>query len=130
MTKEHETLAATDDFAYLVGQKFPGSYDPIKNPGGCAADNILVIYDAQRGAWLPPQEVLSTDKVAWQQANGVSPTDAHTCNGTGSDAAANGRRFIKCIRLHDTSLQNVLGERIQPPVPMLAKVVGRVANVL
>lgn len=111
MIKERETLAATDDFAYLVALK-TGTYDPIKNPGGCSGDNVLVIFDAKKGLWTQ-QDVLSTDKVAWLQAMGVAPTDGHTCNGTGSDVSADGRRFIKCIRLRDAALSNVVGQRIQ-----------------
>ncbi len=82
MLKEGSALAATDDFAYLVAEA-PGSYP--QNPNGCAGNNVLVIFNAKTGTWnATPQEVTSSDKLAWQQARGISPTDPHTCNGTGS----------------------------------------------
>ena len=102
--KEHFALAATDNFAYLIATRSPGET-------GCKGDNVLVIFDAVANTW-GTQTVLSSDLAAWQQAQ-TGLGDPHTCDGTGGDDSADGRRFIKSIRLRDTMLSNVVGQRIQ-----------------
>lgn len=102
--KELFALAATDNFAYMVATRAPGET-------GCGGDNILVIFNAATGTWNT-QTVLSSDVAAWHQAQG-QPADPHTCDGTGNDESVDGRRFIKSIRLRDSTLSNVVGQRIQ-----------------
>lgn len=103
--KEQFALAATDNFAYMVATRAPGET-------GCGGDNILVIFNAATGIWNT-QTVLSSDSAAWQQAQTGKPGDPHTCDGTGGDESADGRRFIKSVRLRDSTLSNVVGQRIQ-----------------
>src|ERR1700676_20289 len=81
------------------------------NQTGCGCDNILVIFNAATGAWST-QTVLSSDLAVWHQAQG-QPGDPHTCDGTGGDDSVDGRRFIKSIRLRDSTLSDVVGQRIQ-----------------
>lgn len=109
MNKEQASLAAAGNFVFLLAST-PGSYP--QNPNGCAANNVLVIYNAATGVWST-QDVTSTDKKTWQEANGVPVVDAHTCQGTGGENSVDGRQFVKCIRLNDPTLANVIGQGVQ-----------------
>lgn len=104
-SKEQFALAGTDNFAYMIASRAPGET-------GCGGDNLLVIFNAATGAWSK-QTVLSSDLAAWQQSQTGKPGDPHTCDGTGGDSSFDGRRFIKSIRLRDSTLSNVIGQRIQ-----------------
>jgi hypothetical protein len=101
--KELYALAATDGFAYMVAT-LPGD-------NGCGGDNALVVFNVATGAWNT-QNVKSTDVVAFEQAKG-NPSNGQTCDGTGGDDSADGHRFLRSIRLRDTSLANTVGERTQ-----------------
>jgi hypothetical protein len=102
-------FTATDDFAYLMAGT-PGDLSAA-HPKGCAVNNVLVIFDANKKAWTT-QVVTSTDKKAWQQSQHVKGPDANTCDGSG-DMYPIGRRFLKIINLQEPTLENSIGERVQ-----------------
>jgi hypothetical protein len=114
--KDQFILAATDDFAYLIGGT-PG--DVKANPkggcpenSGCAMNNVLVIFNAKTQAWTT-QVVTSTDKKAWQKSKKAKGPEANTCDGSSSDAEVTGQRFLRVIQLQEPTLENGIGEGVQ-----------------
>jgi len=109
--KDRFILTATDDFAYLIAGT-PGDYSAAHPNGGCAVNNVLVIFDGNQQTWTT-QVVASTDKKAWQKARHVKGPETNTCDGSGGDTEVLGRRFLKIINLEEPTLEDSIGERVQ-----------------
>jgi hypothetical protein len=109
--KDQFILAATDDFAYLIGGT-AGDYSSAKPNGGCTVNNVLVIFNAKTQKWAT-QVVASTDKKAWQKTKKIKGPEANTCDGSSSDAEVTGQRFLRVIQLQEPTLENNIGERVQ-----------------